>query len=90
MWTQIAGGVYLTAIPEMSSEHVNSNCREVYLGMSSENLNSFWVSLLLCRGLFYERPISSDLEESSGEVDFPHYPPNQPADLPAEEPAEQN
>ena len=34
--------------------------------------------------------ISSDSEESSGEVDFPHFPPNQPADLPAEEPEEPN
>ena len=25
-----------------------------------------------------------------GEVDFPHFPPNQPADLPAEEPEEPN
>ena len=29
--------------------------------------------------------ISSDSEISSGEVDFPHFPPNQPLDLPAEE-----
>ena len=27
--------------------------------------------------------ISSDSEESSGEVDFLHYPPNQPVNLPA-------
>ena len=29
--------------------------------------------------------ISLDSEVSSGEVDFPHFPPNQPLDLPAEE-----
>ena len=29
--------------------------------------------------------ISSDSEVSLGEVDFPHFPPNQPVDLPAEE-----
>ena len=34
--------------------------------------------------------IISDSEESSGEVDFPHYPPNQPVNLPAEEPEEPN
>ena len=34
--------------------------------------------------------ISSDSEESLGEVDFPHFPPNQPAELPAEEPEEPN
>ena len=34
--------------------------------------------------------ISSDSEESSGEVDFPHFPPNQPVDLPAEEPEQPN
>ena len=34
--------------------------------------------------------ISSDSEESIGEVDFPHFPPNQPADLMAEEPEEPN
>ena len=34
--------------------------------------------------------ISSDSKESSGEVDFLHFPPNQPADLPAEEPEEPN
>ena len=34
--------------------------------------------------------ISSDSVESSGEVDFPHFPPNQPVDLPAEEPEEPN
>ena len=34
--------------------------------------------------------ISSDSEESSGEVEFPYFPPNQPADLPAEEPEEPN
>ena len=34
--------------------------------------------------------ICSDSEESSGEVDFPHLPPNQPVNLPAEEPEEPN
>ena len=34
--------------------------------------------------------ISSDSEESSGEVDFPHFPTNQPVNLPAEEPEEPN
>ena len=34
--------------------------------------------------------ISSDSEESLGEVDFPHFLPNQPADLPAEDPEEPN
>ena len=34
--------------------------------------------------------IRSDSEESSGEVDFPHLPPNQPVNLPAEEPEEPN
>ena len=34
--------------------------------------------------------IISDSEESSGEVNFPHFPPNQPVDLPAEEPEEPN
>ena len=34
--------------------------------------------------------IISDSEESLGEVDFPHFPPNQPVDLPAEEPGELN
>ena len=34
--------------------------------------------------------ISSDSEESSGEVDFSHFPPNQPVDLPAEEPEQPN
>ena len=34
--------------------------------------------------------ISSESEESLGEVDFPHYPPNQPVHLPAEEPEEPN
>ena len=34
--------------------------------------------------------ISSDSEESSGEVDFPHFPPNQPVDFPAEEPEQPN
>ena len=34
--------------------------------------------------------ISSDSEESLGEVDFPHFPPNQPENLPAEEPEEPN
>ena len=34
--------------------------------------------------------ISSDSEESLGEVDFPHFPPNQPVNLPAEEPEEPN
>ena len=34
--------------------------------------------------------ISSDSEVSSGEVDFPHFPPNQPVGLPAEEPEEPN
>ena len=32
--------------------------------------------------------ISSDSEESLGEVDFPHFPPNQLVNLPAEEPEE--
>ena len=34
--------------------------------------------------------ISSDSEESFGEVDFLHYLPNQPVNLPAEEPEEPN
>ena len=34
--------------------------------------------------------ISSDSEVSLGEVDFPHFPPNQPVDLPAEEPDQPN
>ena len=34
--------------------------------------------------------ISSDSEESLGEADFPHFPPNQPVNLPAEEPEEPN
>ena len=34
--------------------------------------------------------ISSDSEASSGEVDFPHFPPNQPLDLPAEEEEQPN
>ena len=34
--------------------------------------------------------ISSDSEESSGEVYFPHFPQNQPVDLSAEEPEEPN
>ena len=34
--------------------------------------------------------ISSDSEESLGEVDFPHFPPNQARDLPAEQPEEAN
>ena len=32
--------------------------------------------------------ISSDSEESLGEVDFPHFSPNQPLDIPAEGPEE--
>ena len=34
--------------------------------------------------------INSDSEESLGEVDFPHFPPNQPEELPAEEPEDPN
>ena len=34
--------------------------------------------------------ISSDSEESLGEVNFPHFPPNQLVNLPAEEPEEPN
>ena len=34
--------------------------------------------------------ISSDSEESLGEIDFPHFLPNQPAELPTEEPEEPN
>ena len=33
--------------------------------------------------------ISSDSEESLGEIDFPLFPPNQPVDFPAEEPEQQ-
>ena len=60
-------GVYLMALPQMSYAHVNCSCGGYIGRISSKNLNSFWVWLLLHRGLFYERPISeiqvSDSEE---------------------------
>ena len=34
--------------------------------------------------------MSSDSEDSSGEEDFPHFPPNQPVALPSEEPEQPN
>ena len=48
-------GVYLMALAHMSSEHVNSSGGYIWW-MSSENLNSFQVLLLLHRGLFCKRP----------------------------------
>ena len=57
MWTQMCVCRYIWQ--PFCKCHLNmwtQMCGGLYLGMLSENLNSFQVWLLLHRGLFYERP----------------------------------